>query len=119
MPKSSELKPEPVIVKTICSLCDEPWELHGDNPTTLDCIRLLKARPTTVIQQAPTIYPWPTTINVPYQPLQPLRPWYDHHITCQSSVSPAINHEPSVASGAITSTNFGTVRTEYRTPEIV
>jgi hypothetical protein len=51
MPKSSEPMPEPVIVKTICSLCDEPWELHGDKPTTLDCIRLLKARPTTVIQQ--------------------------------------------------------------------
>lgn len=37
-------KPAPVVVTTVCSLCDEPWEAHGDDPTTADCIRLLKAR---------------------------------------------------------------------------
>lgn len=41
MPKS--ITPKPVVVKTICSMCDLDWEDHGDNPTTEDCIRLLKA----------------------------------------------------------------------------
>lgn len=35
-------KPEPVVVRTLCSLCDQEWEKHGDNPTTLNCIELLK-----------------------------------------------------------------------------
>ena len=38
-------KPQPVVVSTVCSLCGEDWAEHGDEPTTLDCIRLLKARP--------------------------------------------------------------------------
>lgn len=38
------MKPQPVVVHTVCSLCDEPWEAHGDKPTTADCIRLLKER---------------------------------------------------------------------------
>lgn len=37
-------KPAPVVVQTLCSLCDEDWAAHGADPTTADCIRLLKAR---------------------------------------------------------------------------
>lgn len=37
-------KPEPVAVNIVCSLCELPWSQHGDDPTTLDCIRLLKQR---------------------------------------------------------------------------
>lgn len=37
-------RPQPVVTSTICSLCDEPWESHGDDPTVLDCLRLLKAK---------------------------------------------------------------------------
>jgi len=40
------MKPKPVVVKTICSECDLPWEDHGENPTTSDCIRLLKSAAT-------------------------------------------------------------------------
>lgn len=36
------MKPEPIVVRTLCSLCDLDWEPHGDEPTTADCIRLLK-----------------------------------------------------------------------------
>lgn len=62
-------KPAPVVVETRCSLCDLPWEDHSDDPTTADCIRLLKAqlavRPTVVYvdrwypHYAPTITPAP------------------------------------------------------------
>jgi hypothetical protein len=37
-------KPSPVVVYVRCALCDCDWNAHGDDPTTLDCIRLLKQR---------------------------------------------------------------------------
>lgn len=36
------MKPKPVVVTTICSECGLDWDDHGDNPTTSDCVRLLK-----------------------------------------------------------------------------
>ena len=36
-------KPHPVAINTICSMCDLNWDDHGDDATTEDCIRLLKA----------------------------------------------------------------------------
>lgn len=56
--------PQPVVVATVCSLCDEPWEDHGPEPTVLDCIRLLKARPYQTVIVNPS--PW-----VPIQPAWP------------------------------------------------
>lgn len=48
-PASDEPRPEPVIVAMVCSICNLPWEEHcedpSDQPTLMDCIRLLKARP--------------------------------------------------------------------------
>jgi hypothetical protein len=62
--------PQPVVVSTICSMCGLDWQLHGEKPTTEDCIRLLKAelanRPPTVIT-IPTVYPYPVYPNpTPY-----------------------------------------------------
>lgn len=37
-------KPEPVVTATECSLCAEPWEDHGENPTVLKCVELLRAK---------------------------------------------------------------------------
>lgn len=54
---AKSLTPQPVIVTTICSLCDEPWEAHGDAPTTQDCIRLLKAK---LALPRPNVIGWPT-----------------------------------------------------------
>lgn len=45
MPKRP--KPEPVVVNTVCSLCGEPWGQHREEDgevSTLECIRLLKAK---------------------------------------------------------------------------
>lgn len=42
MPKK-QLKPEPVPVETVCSVCKLDWDRHGDNPTLEICIELLKA----------------------------------------------------------------------------
>ena len=56
-------KPQPIVVTTVCSLCGERWEAHGDDPTTLDCIRLLKAelarRPRNVTINYPTYPAYP------------------------------------------------------------
>ena len=52
-------KPKPVVVETRCSECDLPWEDHGDNPTLLDCIRLLKEQPKTVTYTYPWYQPYP------------------------------------------------------------
>ena len=57
-----QIKPEPVIRSTVCSLCDEPWESHGDDPTVLDCIRLLKAK-----RYTPPYVPSYTPITAGYQ----------------------------------------------------
>lgn len=60
-------KPVPVVVTTICSLCDLPWEDHGEDPTTSDCIRLLKAKVVAQSQTPFIIYKdrwpvqWPNT----------------------------------------------------------
>lgn len=69
MPKRpAAAKPEPVPVNVVCSLCGESWVLHqqDDNGevTTLECIRLLKARAT----QIPCIVPQP-------YPVYPQRMW--------------------------------------------
>ncbi len=37
------MKPQPVAVTVICSLCDQPWDAHGEKPSQDDCVRLLKA----------------------------------------------------------------------------
>lgn len=36
--------PEPVPKDLICSICDQPWSLHPDDATVLDCVKLLKAK---------------------------------------------------------------------------
>lgn len=63
MPKHTNVaRPEPVPVNVVCSLCGEAWTLHREDNgevTTLECIRLLKAkayRPTYVPQPYP-VYP--------------------------------------------------------------
>lgn len=60
------MKPKPVVVTTICSECGLAWEAHGKNPTTADCIRLLKIelakRPKTTVTYYP-LYPY----VAPYQ----------------------------------------------------
>jgi hypothetical protein len=60
-------KPEPVAVTTICSVCGLSWLGHGKDPTTDDCIRLLKEELATR----------PITVPQPYPvPVRPYRPWY-------------------------------------------
>lgn len=36
-------KPEPIVTSTVCSLCGLDWDAHGDKPTALKCIELLRA----------------------------------------------------------------------------
>ncbi len=70
------MKPKPVVVETICSECGLDWEPHGENPTTSDCIRLLKAelaKPRSVTI-APYVQPWPYPVY-PLYPSIPYRPY--------------------------------------------
>lgn len=48
-----QTKPEPISINIVCSLCGEGWSGHGADPTTLDCIRLLKAK----VRTQPYVYP--------------------------------------------------------------
>jgi hypothetical protein len=69
MPKKSAT-PKPVPTSVVCSLCGEPWAYHqadkGGEVSTLECIRLLKAK--VVYHPVPYVQP------VPY-PVQPWQPW--------------------------------------------
>src|ERR1035441_5059779 len=62
--KKTPIKPEPVAVTTICSVCGLSWLSHGKDPTTEDCIRLLKD----ALASRPISAPRPYAI--------PYRPWY-------------------------------------------
>lgn len=84
------IKPQPVVVKVLCSLCDLDWTLHGDKPTTEDCIRLLK--------QELSRRPHPYVYRQPY-PYQ---------------VTYGAGHDFNIATNGI-STNAAV---EYRTPEV-
>jgi hypothetical protein len=55
--QSSEAsRPTPKHVVTICSVCELPWEDHGDDPTLETCVRLLAQE--LKKRQAPTwVYP--------------------------------------------------------------
>lgn len=61
------MKPKPVVVTTICSECGLDWDDHGDNPTTSDCVRLLKVelerrpRPVTYYPNWTYPYSWSLT----------------------------------------------------------
>lgn len=68
MPKPIHPHPTPKVVRVVCELCDEEWGAHGESPTTLDCIRLLKLkRQWTWYPYVNTggayVYPYTTTIN--------------------------------------------------------
>jgi hypothetical protein len=66
-------KPEPVAVSTVCSLCGLDWKGHGRNPTTVDCIRLLKKELANQPISVPRPYPLPYPVPYP----RPYRePWY-------------------------------------------
>jgi hypothetical protein len=45
--------PRAVSVNEICSECGELWALHPADATLLDCVRLLKLRPSTTIVTSP------------------------------------------------------------------
>lgn len=36
-------KPEPIPTLVSCSVCGLSWDAHGEKPTLLDCVELLKA----------------------------------------------------------------------------
>lgn len=40
---ADEPRPEPVPMQVKCSVCAQDWDKHGDNPTVVDCVRVLKA----------------------------------------------------------------------------
>lgn len=59
-------KPKPIPVEMICDLCGGSWKAHGENPTTDDCIRLLKARAFPISPEAAEwtkAYTWPNKIG--------------------------------------------------------
>lgn len=53
-------KPTPIVTSQKCSICDLDWELHPQDATVFDCIKLLKAvKPYVYTSPQPYItYPW-------------------------------------------------------------
>lgn len=99
--KKQAPKPEPVSTDIICSICDEPWGLHQEvngEVSTLECIRLLKAKrqtPTIVYRQPAWYYQTPT--------------WpYTTTITCQSAGSSGLQSAHTVGINTLTTTNTAT-----------
>ena len=70
-------KPKPIVVEQVCSICDLDWELHPDNPSSEDCVELLKKEldrplPTTIITERCCHHHhwcncWSYTWNPPYR----------------------------------------------------
>lgn len=61
--------PEPVVVNTVCSLCGEGWGLHqavDGEVTTLECIRLLRARVPNITISNPVVLPYRYPTYQPY-----------------------------------------------------
>jgi len=53
-------KPTPVVTKTVCSVCDLDWHLHGsDKPGVEKCIELLKAEAKRPRPVQEVVKPWP------------------------------------------------------------
>ena len=79
-------KPEPVPVNVVCSLCGEAWASHREENgevSTLECIRLLKAKvPTPVVVWRDRWYP-----TYP-QPTYPTYPTYPTWIGGTGTISP-------------------------------
>lgn len=100
-------KPSPVVVTTICSLCDEPWEAHGDKPTAEDCVRLLKAKLAAASVR-------PIVIERPYP--YPVSPWRPHPYWHQPSW---IVSSGNTSQGAANVGGQLTNTVEYRTPAAI
>jgi hypothetical protein len=68
--RTTDARPAPVPVNVVCSLCGEAWGLHREENgevSTLECIRLLKAK-----SQRPTYIPQP----YPAFPRYPAYPYW-------------------------------------------
>lgn len=67
-------KPTPKVVSEVCSLCGLDWNLHGANPTTETCIKLLLGEVRSLnarLAHRPIVQP----INIPVWPRPWPRPW--------------------------------------------
>lgn len=103
MPAKKAPKPEPVSLNIVCSICDEPWHLHKEingEVSTLECVRLLKAK-----RYTPTITVLPRPYVQPYVPYYPTYPVYGT-ITVSSSTGQGGN--TTSAYSTLTTTNTAT-----------
>jgi hypothetical protein len=101
MAKSKMTTPQPIAVTTICSVCGLNWELHGEDPTTDDCIQLLKAALASKSTYAPIIIkeyvrpyvqPYASPYVQPYVlPYVPTVPFPHSPIWCNTSHNNTIN----------------------------
>jgi|ERR1700677_49429 len=105
--KKTPAKPEPVPVTTICSVCGLSWHDHGKDPTTDDCIRLLKAE----------LAKKPVTVPEPYPyPVRPVRPWYWEEWYQKPYRKP---YEITWSSSSVNETNYGGESVKEHTPRLL
>lgn len=112
MPKRHAPTPEPVPVNVVCSLCGEAWSLHAEidgEVSTLECIRLLKAKAIRYVPQPYPVYPY----------VQPYR-WPNGVGWTYTTTTPVINNTAgAVCSSALMPAMVNTANaTEQRTPTI-
>lgn len=72
------VRPEPVPTNVVCSLCGEAWSLHREDErgdvTTLECIRILKAKKPQYVWRPQPVFP-----------AYPAQPWYSSFPTITTS----------------------------------
>lgn len=70
-------KPEPKIVSEVCSLCGLDWDLHGKNPTSEVCVKLLLDEVSSLNAR---LAHRPISYHIPYPAPYPVypRPYYPH-----------------------------------------
>jgi hypothetical protein len=109
------MKPYPVVVTTICSLCGLPWDDHGDKPTAEDCVRLLLVELAKTPNTAP-LAPYVLPVPYPVYP-RPYSPYGWPTITCQTASGVTTARGYTVNAAAINASSSYTGTVTYRTPD--
>ena len=73
--------PHPVSINEVCSECGEMWVLHPPNATLVDCVRLLKNKPTSTVVVSSPCHCWCHHYGSTTPYLPPIPIWVSNETT--------------------------------------